>query len=171
MAASRKDDGIEINEDLDFQRRSWKVQRIGWMVMLLAVVAGLAGLFGRGPLSSAELGAEGSAIRVEYERFVRRDAPSLLTVHFGRDAIGADSTVKVWIDREWLAGMEVTAITPEPEETETGATRLHYTFRVDPSSPPARIAYNLETRSIGPLTGRVGLVNGPTYSFAQFAYP
>jgi hypothetical protein len=37
---------VEINQDLDFQRRCWTVQRIGWIVMAVLVLSALLGVFG-----------------------------------------------------------------------------------------------------------------------------
>jgi hypothetical protein len=162
---------IEISQDLDFQRSSWKAQRFGWAIMLLVVVAALLGLFGGGPLSSAKLGGEGSPLRADYERFLRLDSPTKLTVYVGAAAVRGDSTAELWLDRNWLAGVEIKAITPEPEKTRTGANQVIYTFRLDPSATSARFTYEVETRSLGRINGRLGLLNGPSYSFSQFAYP
>jgi hypothetical protein len=171
LARQRKIGSIEIAQDLAFQRRSWTVQRIGWAAMVLISVAALFGLCGGGPLSSARLGPAGSPLRADYERFLRLDAPAKLTLYVGAAAIRPDSTAEVWLDRAWLADMEVRSITPEPEQTITSAGRVVYTFRLDPSSTAARITYRLVTHSLGPVTGRVGLSNGPSYSFSQFSYP
>lgn len=171
MARQRKIGSIEIAQDLDFQRRSWKVQRIGWATMVLICVAALFGLCGGGPLSSAQVGEDSSPLRAEYDRFLRRDAPAKLTLYVGAAAIRPDSTAEVWLDRTWLEDMEVKSITPEPEQTHTTASQVMYTFRLDPSSTSARVTYHFTTHSLGAVTGRVGLSNGPSYSFSQFSYP
>lgn len=44
---------LEIEEDLDHQRRCWKLERASWAVMALVLLAAMAGLFGSGPLSWA----------------------------------------------------------------------------------------------------------------------
>ncbi len=162
---------VDIGEDLEFQQRSWKVQRIGWIVMLLIVIAALLGLFGRGPLSSAHVGESGAALSADYERFVRLEAPQQLTLYVGAEAVRPDSTAQIWLDREWLAGTEVKAISPEPAATVAGAERNTYTFRVDPSSLPARLTFELQSHSLGPITGRLGVSSGPSYTFSQFSYP
>jgi hypothetical protein len=171
MAKLQKIGPLEISQDLDFQRRSWRVQRFGWVLMLMVSLAALLGLFGRGILSSAHLGADASPIRAEYERFLRANAPGTLTIFIGSAAIRPDSTAELWLDRTWLAGMKVRAITPEPDGTRMDANRVMYTFSLDPAAAPARVTFDLETRSSGRINGRVGLVNGPSYNFSQFSYP
>jgi hypothetical protein len=42
---------LAVGEDLEFQRRWWRFERVVWTIFLLILVADLAGLLGRGPLS------------------------------------------------------------------------------------------------------------------------
>jgi hypothetical protein len=62
---------MEIETDLEFQRRVWRVPRVGWLIIGAAVVAALLGLFGTGPLSRAS--TDGGGLTVEYDRFARRE--------------------------------------------------------------------------------------------------
>lgn len=78
---------LEVDQDLAFERKSWAAQRIGWGVMTLAIVAALAGLLGSGPASRTRAETPDGAIAVEYDRFVRANAPTDLDVSVGRGAI------------------------------------------------------------------------------------
>jgi hypothetical protein len=60
---------MEVNADIEFQRRVWRVQRIGWLIIAAVIVAALLGVFGGGPLSRAAV--QGDGLRLEYERFAR----------------------------------------------------------------------------------------------------
>ena len=60
---------LEISQDLTFQRRSWIVQRVGWVMLALLILAALGGLFGPGPLSRARAGPHDGPLWVEYQRF------------------------------------------------------------------------------------------------------
>ena len=150
---------------------SWKAQRIAWTLMLMVSIAGLLGAFGRGPLSSAHLGDMTSPLAIDYERILRLQAPTEVSIYVARTGINPDSTATVWIDRNWLGEMEIISITPEPETTAASANRIVYTFRVDPSETPVKLRYKLEARSIGRVSGHIGIVNGPSYRFSQFAFP
>lgn len=171
MEKPKRIGSIEIDEDMDFQRVSWKVQRAGWVLMLLFIVAGFLGLFGNGPISSARAGDEASALLVEYDRFIRVHAPAATTFRIGNDAVFPDSTVRLWVDRSWLSAFEVRAITPEPVRAETEGRRVVYVFRVLPPASPLRITMDMEARRTGRITGEVGLTNGPAFRISQFAYP
>ena len=171
LTKAEKSDTTDITEDLGFQQKSWAVQRVAWLVMLAISAAALLGLFGEGPLSSAEVGTDGSGLRIGYDRFVRQEAPGTLNVHVGAAALRDDSTAQIWIDRKWLTEMEVKRITPEPESSLIEPDRIVYTFRVIPSTAPTLITWYLETHALGPARGTVGVSGGPSYSFSQFAYP
>src|SRR5262249_33260243 len=61
-----------IQEDMEFQRRSWLVQRTSWIIMALVLVAALAGLFFHGPLSHTTARNADGSVAVEYERFAHK---------------------------------------------------------------------------------------------------
>jgi hypothetical protein len=158
---------MDIDQDLDFQRTSWKVQRVSWIAMLLIALAGLFGLFGNGPLANATAG-DAQTLTVDYQRLVRLSADEKLAITPGKTAIG--SIVSIWLDREWISRHEVRGIVPEPESTSVAADRVTYHFRTNPQFT-SRIEFDLETMAMGSIRGRVGIVGGSTVEFSQFSYP
>ena len=48
MSKAERAGDLEIVEDLSFQRREWRVQRGGWVVMAVLILLALLGLTGRG---------------------------------------------------------------------------------------------------------------------------
>jgi hypothetical protein len=46
VAELKRVSDLEVNEELEFQRRDWMAQRVGWTVMALVVVVALLGLLG-----------------------------------------------------------------------------------------------------------------------------
>ena len=170
MAKEKPQDSADITDDIAFQRRSWRVQRAGWIVMLLIAVAALSGIFGGGPLSSAET-ASTDGFRVRYERFIRLRAPQTLHIEAPAAAARADSTLSIWLDRKWLESNGLEAIVPEPESSLLEADRIVYAFRVVPASGPILIRLDLEALSTGSVSGRAGIPGGSSASFTQFAFP
>ena len=51
------DDTIAVGEDLEFQRKWWRFERVAWIIFALFVLADVLGLFGRGYLANAERAA------------------------------------------------------------------------------------------------------------------
>jgi hypothetical protein len=164
---------LEVNEDLTFQRRSWVMQRVGWVVMTLVMLAALVGLFGgAGALGGeAQSSSEDAAVSVSYERFLRFIKPTTLQIQLSQEA-GKGGKVSVWVDREYLDGLQVQQITPQPSSAKTGAKRLTYVFEVDDPNGPAMVTFDLlPEQEIGALRGRVGVGDGEPVSFGQFVYP
>jgi hypothetical protein len=160
---------IEIEQDLEFQRKSWKVQRAAWIIMILITLGGLLGVFGDGPLADARAG-DSRTLTVEYQRLVRLSAEEKLAITPGSASIGSASTVSVWLDRKWMSRHDLRGMVPEPESTSVAADRVTYHFRIDPRVP-SKIEFDMQTKAIGLIRGRAGIVGGSTVTFNQFSYP
>jgi hypothetical protein len=167
---AERDRGIELADDMEFQRKSWRVQRIGWVVMLVIAIAALFGLFGNGPLSSAQAGDAGSGLSIVYERFVRKGAQHSIDVAAGPSSVVGGS-LRIWIARDWIDANRVVGITPEPARSDAFPDRIVYTFNAAQSGKPVTIRFGLEADWLGSRRGSAGIVNGPAVQFGQFAYP
>ncbi|HEX3159523.1 MAG TPA: hypothetical protein VHQ45_13460 [Gemmatimonadaceae bacterium] len=161
---------LQIDQDLDFQRREWRVQRLGWWVMGLVLVLALGGAFGRGPLAHATLGTPGGPLRVEYDRLARHGAKSELRLHLGPAAV-SDGVARVWLDREWVDGADVEDIQPVPERVIVAGDRLVYEFQVGSATAASVIRFALRPDAMWRRELRVGLTDGPTLAATQFVYP
>lgn len=158
---------LEIAEDLPFQERMWRLQRVGWLVFALIVAATALGLFGAGPLSSAT--AEQGALRVEYQRFERFETPGSFDVHVAPGAAGA--TLELSLPHEYLQHVEVTTISPQPRAVRDAGDRVTYEFALQDAGSPAWITFHVTPQRPGPLRARVGLGDEPPLEFTQFVYP
>ncbi len=63
-----------VGEDDHFQRRVWKVQRVGWGVLGAFVLLALAGGLGDGPLADVESRSADGALRVHHSAVARQDS-------------------------------------------------------------------------------------------------
>ncbi|HXH81412.1 MAG TPA: hypothetical protein VNN07_00620 [Candidatus Tectomicrobia bacterium] len=165
-------DGPELDTDEAFQRRSWRVQRVGWAVMVVVVLAALAGLLGSGPISTATAVVPGT-LRVEHQRFSRFKTPETLTVHLDSAATGTDR-VLVGIDRRYLDDSRIDAITPPPARVHAAGDQLVYEFAVARPGAPIIIAFLLQPERLGLVRGRV-VLHAPDgarpATFWAFVYP
>ena len=161
---------IEIEQDLDFQQKSWTVQRVSWIIMLLIAVSGLLGAFGGGPIADATAG-DRNELEIAYQRLVRMSGTEKLGISFGERAPRSGSTVSLWLDRKWLSRHNVRAIVPEPESTSVAADRVTYHFSAKPGALPSKVEFDLETIAFGSLYGKAGIPGGTTVTFSQFSYP
>jgi hypothetical protein len=165
-------DGLQIEEDFEFQRRSWRVQRVAWLAGLLLLAGAMLGLFGSGPLSRATVDVPG-LMRVEYQRFARYETPETLTIHLLPAATGG-SSVQVGLDRQYLDRSKVDSIVPPPQRVRAADDRLVYEFDVARPGGALTVALVLEPQRIGWARGRITLERGSApgqVTFGQFVYP
>lgn len=82
MRLEKSDIADLISEQPSFQVREWWIDRVGWVVMGLIVVAGLVGVWGGGLVGGARVSADDGGMSVSYDRFVRNLGESTLIAEF-----------------------------------------------------------------------------------------
>jgi hypothetical protein len=160
---------IELGEDLSFQRRQWRWQRTAWMIAGAIIGAGLLGLFGEGPLSSARAVSADGTLSVEYERFVRREAPSRIVVTAAPGT--EDRSLDLHLDGSRMETMQIVSVEPTPQEALAGDGARQYRFGRLSTRAPARILYVVETAVPGLQQLRIGVGGGSEVSFWRFTFP
>ena len=161
-----KSNSLQLHEDLGFQRREWRAQRLGSWALTLFVVAAAAGLFGSGPLSRVRATTPDGSLSVEYERFVRRGAGLRLVVHHDAPASGA---VELRLDRAYVDGLRIERVTPEPETIDVGATDVVFTFSTS-SATALAIIIDAEPLHAGRLSAQVRTSAGQPLQLSQLVY-
>lgn len=152
---------LEINEDLAFQRRSWVVERVGWCLMGVVVIAAVAGLFGPGLPPAARAAGEG----VESEIAPIARVGQRVTLEIALTAVGPRGAA-LWIDRGWLHEVELESIMPEPARMYGDAERLYLGLE---GSSHLSIAYR--PREWGRARGAVAVGDGRPAHFEQLVLP
>jgi hypothetical protein len=155
----------EIEEDLPFQHRNWRAQRIGWALLGAVVLAGLAGLLGSGPLSSAQ-DSGGAGLTVEYERFVRHGAQSKIEVIVGKPA----NTVRIAISRSFLEASEMRQILPAPLQARAGDGFVVYVFE-RAGSGPMHVTFVFQPDELGSHEVQIAVDDASALALRQFTYP
>jgi len=168
MSPTHKKNGLEIAEDMDFQRKEWNAERWGWIFMLIVTIAALLGLFGQGPLSSAS--AENGSLRVRYGRFERLFAPAQFTINLNQ-AVAQNGEIRLQMDQRLLQAYTVENVFPEPDSVELSPDHYTYVFKTSQSGQPPDIVFNLQANRLGPAAGQIRLENGQGVQLNQFIYP
>jgi hypothetical protein len=139
---------IEIEESIDFQRRSWRVQRAAWLAIGLMLGGAVIGLFGLGPLSRARL-TIGPGVSLEYHRLARAHAP--LELRFQVAEAGTGLT-RLHLSHSLLSQVRVVRIDPEPLKSSADSTGIGYEFRITGSAP---VVFHVEPERPGRVTGHI----------------
>src|SRR4029079_4084426 len=106
-----------IREDMAFQRTSWIVERAGWIVLTLLLIAALAGAFGHGWLSKQTIEDENP--RGEFDRFQR-----VIKVPSSIISLRSAGEPKLTLGRKFQASYEVIDIEPRPIRSSTAERAL-----------------------------------------------
>lgn len=160
---------VEVNQDLDFQRRQWTVQRIGWGAMALVVVLAGVGLFGNGPLAGTTARSNDGAYEVEYARFVRHRSPSSIRIVLQQGAVASE--VRIAIHRDYADGMQIEEVYPEPESVETGGNEIVYTFRLAAEATAATVVFSVLYEDVWRNGGTIAVEGHPPVRLSQFIFP
>lgn len=169
--ASAKDHGSpEIEENMAVQRRTWVAERVGWVVMGLLVLAALAGLFAKGPLSSAEARDAEGLLAVTYDRFLRYRAPATIRLDLAAAAVTGDR-VSIRVDDAFLSSFGIQEIAPEPSGMALDGAAAVLDFDVAARGRPVTIRFSVMPERVGPTRAEIALAGAAPVRFATFTYP
>jgi hypothetical protein len=160
---------LEIEQDLQFQRRDWRAQRVGWIVMLLLILGTLAGAFGRGPLAHASAGNESAPLRVDYDRLVRHQADAELVLHLAAGA--AAGRARILLDSALLEAIRIERFTPEPDSETATPAGVVFEFGVDSITAPFDIRLDHRATGYWRERGTIALGDHPPLQLDFFVYP
>lgn len=161
--------GIQINEERPQQRREWRIERIGWVVMGALLLAGLLGLLGSGPLARAQAG--GDALSVDYECLQRAKAPTEYRFEVNPALMGG-GPVRLRFDDVLLEEVKLERIVPEPDTVRAGPGYTEFEFAMGPGTgAPAQITFQFEPTTFGHVAGRVTAPGTEPLVLDQFVFP
>jgi hypothetical protein len=168
---SEPSQGLQVGEDLEFKRRSLKAQKIGWVIMAAALVAGAFGLLGgSGLFVRTSVASSSEVISVHYPRFLRVRTPIDVHVNVYRDAVDANE-IRITVDRAFLQQFEIHHINPVPSNETISDSSITYTISVSPEISDAVVTFNLEAEYAGISRGRITVDGEPEIEFWQVVYP
>ncbi|MGC3974321.1 MAG: hypothetical protein QM771_08085 [Nitrospira sp.] len=159
---------LEIQDDLPFQYRHWKLQRMGWWGIACILAAGLLGLFGHHPFSRTTAQTQDGMLLVTYDRFGRAssDAEVLLTVTPQKQGGG---TFRVWFDSEYLDAVRVVSVSPLPLRGEARQGGRDFVMQTD--AGPSTLLLSVQFQTFGVIRGRVRINEGEPVWITHLVWP
>lgn len=155
-----------VEDDIAFQRKAWKVERVGWAVLLLLVILSVLGLFSDGPLSDRRVSTADGALQVEYPRFLRKGARSSMRITLQ----GApQASLQVTLEAPFLHAYNVEIIQPHPPLARSERGGLQLTVPADQAGQ-ATVHLTVRAERVGPT--HLGIrFDGHHLALWQFIYP
>jgi hypothetical protein len=167
-AGSRR--GIDIDEDMAFQRRTWIAERIGWSLFGLVLVAAALGLFGTGPLAETEATSPDGSVGLRYERFARTATETGMTAEIDA-APQVDGIFRLRLGPELSERYLLVRVQPEPRRMLLEGRAIVLELAAEPSGRPTSLRLWLKPDRPGLIQSEVGLVGGQPLAFWQLVYP
>jgi hypothetical protein len=162
-------DKIDIDQDLEFQNKEWHAERLGWIIGLALLLAGLAGLFGKGPLSYAA--RQDGPLRITWERICRYNSSIDLQVDLDPGQANGEQ-VLIWLDQAYIEQFEIETITPTPQNMHVDGKRMLVEFQAPPAGAPFHATFQIRPQRAGVLNGALGDANSSRQvRFEQLIYP
>lgn len=150
-------------------RAAWRVERVGWAVMALALLGALLGVFGDGPLSQVSDGSS-TSLKVEYDRFQRSSAPQMyrFTAH---PSVVRQGSLDLRFDQSLIEDMELDSVVPEPASVRAAAGYTHYTFNAEAGKEPLQITFRFRPATFGHRLGTVTAEGVSPVTIDHYIYP
>lgn len=170
MGHIREVAGIQIDEEsFEFTRREWRFQRIGWISLGVIALLGFAGVLGHGPAAHETIGHP-DTFAVQFDRIIRHGASSDLVVDVG-PGLQRDSTLRIYVSRDYLAKFKVSDIIPEPAASGSAGNYVYYEFIRPDARRAARIIMQLDPQGYWHQGATVALAGATSLNFGQLILP
>ena len=154
---------------VDFQRKQFFAERIGWAAMALFLVWALLGGFGEGWVSRQKIWNKDHTVGLNYERYGRRDAPLNLHLDLRPDTSGDELVVH--LSREFMDGVEIERTTPNYRSMVLDGNGAAVTFAADASAIDYSITIEYKPRHAGSLHVALRALGQDEVAVEQFIYP
>jgi hypothetical protein len=164
------DERLDLDQDLKFQRREWRVQRVGWLLWAVLILAALAGLVGPGPLSSNTAATSDGRLVLKYNRFVHRHHQTEFELTMQPES-EQDESIRLRLSQPLLQRIQISRIEPEPASSQLTADGVWYEFNCKPGSKSLQAVFRLEHDKIGRGTCQLQLADDQPLNASFFVYP
>ena len=152
---------LEIDESINLHRTGWIVQRIGWVIIIGIMAAGLMGLFGEGPISRAHPLTGG--IETTYERFFRFESEMKIVIRSSGEHIS-----NITFSQHYLKNFKILRFIPEPENNTTTTDKIIYNFLPGQNE---LVSIYITPTSYGTIKGTMHVNDVNTFTLHHFIFP
>lgn len=156
-----------VHEDMAFQLKVWRFERVGWYVLVLVVVLGLVGVFSRGIVSSRDVRSDDGRVRVEYDMFHRNGSSNSMKINVTG---GADAPLELELAGELLEGFSIETLQPEPLRASSSGRGIKLSLHTD-ADGRATLYLTLRGDGLGIYRSRIAVPGTRGVELTQFIFP
>lgn len=159
---------VAVGEDLEFQRKWWRFEKIIWTFFVVVLIADLSGLLGRGPLANADRQTGDGVLRVKYERVQRENTSSIMTI-LPQESAMHDGKLRLFVSNSILDKFGAQRVIPQPETSSVGDGGVTYTFAAQ--GMPMTVQLELKPSFIGRHAFTIGIPGGESVQAKSLVLP
>lgn len=163
-----KDRHYPVQENMRWQRIEWRIQRVGYVLLVAMVISGACGLFSKGFLSDRDIVSSNGELRVEYERFARQQSDMAMTIRLHPLR---DSLYRITISGNGVDNFQLQSIQPQPLRAESRDRSLTLWYQTQSLNHGASVWLGGQPHSPGKYTFAVSDSQGAQVRFTQWVYP
>ncbi|WP_431034757.1 hypothetical protein [Pseudomonas yamanorum] len=156
-----------IREDMAYQVKVWRFERVGWYVLVIVVVLGLMGLFSRGVISSRDVRSDDGKIRLEYEMFHRNGSTNSMKVSVNA---APNTAVELELAGQLLEGFSIETLQPEPLRSGSFSQGIKLWLQTDIDGQ-ATLYITLRGDGLGFYRSQISLPGTDGVELVQFIFP
>ncbi|RPE03526.1 hypothetical protein BBB56_03275 [Candidatus Pantoea deserta] len=157
-----------VNESMPWQRLEWHIQRGGFVLLLLLVLAGAAGVFSKGWLSNQRVASADNRLSVDYERFGRRESNMDMTLRL-RQLRG--DYYEIRLSGPQLDDIQLQTLQPQPDDAWSTQDSLVLRWHRRADQQDATVWIGTQPQDFGRYHFTVALDDASRAQFSQFIYP
>jgi hypothetical protein len=158
---------LPVPEDMLFQQRVWAAERIGWVVLTIAVLAGLLGVFSDGLVSAATVTSGDGGLQVHYERFERKTARAQFAIRVLR---APSQETHLRLRPGFVESYVIESLYPQPVRSTAGAQGLELVF-APTGAGDLSVHLAARARRFGRVAIAVEVEGLGSVEFKQLIYP
>lgn len=144
------------------------MRRTGTVALCAFLVTALAGAFGSGPLSRAEVRSVDELLAAHYQRFTRNRSGTTLHITVRQRGQGGD-LVQLSLNRSFAEAIQLNQILPEPRRVAGAADQYVFEFATT-GSDSIHVVFRYRPESLGSLHV-IASAGGSQLRFRQFVDP
>lgn len=152
---------LELDEDIVMHEKGWVVQRIGWALMMLTILAGALGLFGEGVISKQQ--PKLGELRAEYDKFFRYETEMKIVIESPASDI---STIS--LPQAYLKKFRMVRFVPDPLDNITNSEDVVFNFQ---GTQNHIVTIYMVPKSYGTINANMRVNSLDPIQLSHFIYP
>ncbi|MGB7802304.1 hypothetical protein [Buttiauxella sp.] len=146
----------------------FQLRRVGFIVLLLIVVAALVGLFSRGYLSEATRTTDDRSLTLHYEKFNRLMSDMDMKII---SVLPEGKRNRIVLGGDFMEGFRIDTLQPQPDKMYSLNGEVILEYPPSAAGEKQTLWLSLTPMKFGSINSTIAIDNGPQITFQQFIYP